>query len=206
MKIDIMARFRASVLFSHDAEENTIAITLSAAVAKKADLRGANLGSANLRGADLYGADLRGADLGSANLRGADLRGADLRGANLYGADLRGADLGSANLGSANLRGADLYGADLYGADLYGADLYGADLYGATGNMRELKSLQCEKWPVSYTATHMQIGCQMHPLDDWWAFDDARIVQMDIGALKFWRKWKPILQTIIEVSPATAPE
>ncbi|SPL81292.1 hypothetical protein [Yersinia phage fEV-1] len=51
----------------------------------------------------------------------------------------------------------------------------------------------------------MQIGCQRHKLEDWWSFDDARIIEMDgKTALKWWRTWKPILQQIIATSPATA--
>ena len=138
MKIEIKSRFSLEVLFSHECEDNSVAITLAAAINAKTDLRGADLYGANLygaktdlRGANLYGADLRGADLGDANLYGADLRGADLRGANLYGANLRGADLRGANLYGANLGDANLYGANLYGADLRGANLRGADLRGA---------------------------------------------------------------------------
>ena len=93
MKIEIKSRFSLEVLFSHECEDNSVAITLAAA----------NLGDANLRGADLGDADL-----GDANLHGANLGDADLRAANLYGADLRGADLRGADLGGANLRGADL--------------------------------------------------------------------------------------------------
>ena len=113
MKIEIKSRFSLEVLFSHECEDNSVAVTLVAAINAKANLRsadlyGADLRSANLYGANLYGADLRGADLGDADLRGADLGDADLRAANLYGANLRGADLRGADLGGANLRGADL--------------------------------------------------------------------------------------------------
>ncbi len=113
MKIEIKSRFSLEVLFSHDCEDNSFAITLAAAINAKT----------NLYGADLRGADLRGANLYGANLYGADLYGADLYGANLYGADLYGADLGDADLGDADLYGADLRSADLRGANLYGADL-----------------------------------------------------------------------------------
>ena len=43
MKIEIKSRFSLEVLFSHECEDNSVAITLAAA----------NLGDANLRGADL---------------------------------------------------------------------------------------------------------------------------------------------------------
>ncbi|CUJ41987.1 Type III effector pipB2 [Achromobacter xylosoxidans] len=183
-----------------------------------ANLRGAYLGGANLRGANLRGAYLggaylRGANLGDANLRGANLRGANLRGANLRGAYLggaylRGANLGDANLGDANLRGANLGDAYLGGAYLRGANLRGAylgevrSIWGASGNLREIKAIQCDTWPVTYTATHMQIGCQFHDLERWWSFTDEQIARMDTSALEWWKKWKPVLHTIITMSPA----
>ena len=88
MKLSILSRFNSSLLFEYESEENSLKITLQAAIKSSANLRGANLRGAYLCGADLEGADLRGADL-----RGASLYGADLRGVNLYGANLRGANL-----------------------------------------------------------------------------------------------------------------
>ena len=73
MKIEIKNRFSLEVIFSHDCEDNNIAITVAAAVAAKTNLRHT---------------DLKGADLRHANLKGANLEGADLKGANLEGADL----------------------------------------------------------------------------------------------------------------------
>ena len=83
MKTEIKHRFSGEVLFAHEAESNTLVVTLQAA-----NLDGANLDGANLRGANLAGANLDGANLDGANLDGADLRGANLRGADLRGADL----------------------------------------------------------------------------------------------------------------------
>ncbi|MGR1218539.1 pentapeptide repeat-containing protein [Metapseudomonas otitidis] len=148
--------------------------------------------------ADLRGADLRSADLRYANLRGANLSGANLRYANLRDADLRDADLRYANLSSANLSGANLSGADLSGADLRDA----RSLWGVIGNLSEIKSVQCDLWPVTYTAEHMQIGCQLHLLSEWWAFGDEEISRMDSEALEWWKVWKPILKKIIKASPA----
>ena len=143
--------------------------------------------AANLSDADLSDADLRYANLSDANLSDADLSGANLSGANLSGANLSDANLSDANLSDADLR--------------Y-ANLSDADLSGASGNMHEVKAIQCERWAVTYSADTMWIGCQAHLLVDWWAFDDRTINAMDVGALKWWRKWKPILQAIIEASPA----
>ena len=66
MKIEIKSRFSLEILFSHECENNSVAITLAAAINAKANLYGANLYAANLRSANLYGANLGDADLGDA--------------------------------------------------------------------------------------------------------------------------------------------
>ena len=152
------------------------------------------------------------ANLTRANLYGANLYGVNLSRANLYGANLEGANLTHANLDCANLDGANLYSAILNGANLTRAKLTHANLDcanldGASGNLNNLKSVFCDTYPVTYTAEVMQIGCQCHKLEDWWSFDDARIIKMEgKTALKWWRTWKPILQQIIATSPANATE
>jgi hypothetical protein len=128
MKIEILNRFNNSIIFSHDVGNNTVKLTVLAAIASNANLRVADLSGADLRVADLSGADLRGVDLRGANLRGADLSGADLSGANLSEANLREANLSGANLSGANLSESDLREANLRGADLRGADLSWAKL------------------------------------------------------------------------------
>ena len=161
-------------------------------------LRGEDIGvCANLRGVNL-----RGANLDYANLRGADLRGAYLRGAYLRGANLRGADLRGAYLGGANLEDADLRDADLSHANLKGADLRSVKLWNTIGNKEQIKSLQLETYNITYASDTLQIGCQQYDIDEWWGFDDDTISAMDNGALEWWKKWKPVLQQIIEMSPA----
>jgi uncharacterized protein YjbI with pentapeptide repeats len=117
------------------------------------------------------GADLRCADLSDADLSDADLRGADLRGADLSGADLSGADLRSANL-----RGADLRGADLRGADLRGEKLAIAPI-----------SILNLTWDILISEQYLKIGCERHKHDEWKAFGDAQIKQMESRAEDFWR-------------------
>jgi len=63
MKIEIKSRFSGNVLFSFERKNNSIRITLEAALKAKVNLYGANLYGADLRDANLYGADLRGAYL-----------------------------------------------------------------------------------------------------------------------------------------------
>ena len=75
MKININKRNTGAIIFSRDAEGNTLKVTIEKAVSVSADLRGAYL-----RGADLRNADLRGANLDGAYLSGADLDGKTLVG------------------------------------------------------------------------------------------------------------------------------
>ena len=150
----------------------------------------ANLSGANLIGAILSGANLIGAILSDAILSGANLSGAILSDADLSGANLRGADLSDANLSCANLSC----------ADLSGANLRGAIMWSTIGNGRELKSIHCGTYDIAFTRDVMQIGCKRFLVADWFSFDDKAIASMDVGALDFWRVWKPILQQIVEAS------
>ena len=135
------------------------------------------------------------ADLSNAGLRNANLRNANLRNANLRGANLRYADLSGANL-----RYADLRGADLSGTDLSGANLHAADLRWCIGNMREIKSAQFDTYEVTWSKDSLAIGYQQHLIKEWWQFDDATIAKMGGDMQLWWKKWKLVLQQIIEMS------
>jgi hypothetical protein len=71
--------------------------------------------------------------------------------------------------------------------------------------MREIKSLQIERYPITYTCDRLQIGCENHSINEWMQFDNARIAKMDKGALEWWGKWRSVLFQIIEMSPADKP-
>ena len=88
MKIEITSRLDASVLFALDVENNSIRVTLEAAVKAGADLTRAYLTRADLTGANLDRAYLDGADPTGADLTRADLTRAYLTGANLAGANV----------------------------------------------------------------------------------------------------------------------
>ena len=116
MKTIEIKNINGVVLFSHTAEDNTITLTVEAAVSC---------------GVSLANANLAGAYLADANLSWANLAGAYLADANLSWADLSWADLADANLKDANLKGAILKGAILEGANLERVILDMAYLVGA---------------------------------------------------------------------------
>ena len=135
------------------------------------------------------------ANLSNAGLRYANLRAADLSEANLSEANLRYADLSEANLSEA-----DLSYANLRAADLRGANLRAADLRWCIGNMREIKSTQFDTYDVTWTKDALAIGYQQHLIKEWWQFDDATITKMDGDMMLWWKKWKLVLQQIVEMS------
>ena len=190
MRYDVTNRFTGAVQFTADidcADSDRASVKLGFAViwAVKTD--------ANLSDANLSGAYLNGADLSDANLSGA----------NLSGANLSGAYLSDANLNGANLSGAYLRCAYLNGADLHGADLHGADLSGVHGINDYAKCIQIDTYPITYTAEIIQIGCQRHTHQEWAAFTDTQIRQMDGSkAIAWWRKYKDWLFQTIEMCPA----
>ena len=136
----------------------------------------------------------------NANLRYTNLRGANLGYADLSSADLRYADLSYANLGSVDLSYANLSGANLRYTNLRGADLSGANLRWCIGNMREIKSAQFDTYEVTWSKDSLAIGYQQHLIKEWWQFDDATITKMDGDMLLWWKKWKLVLQQIVEMS------
>lgn len=131
---------------------------------------------------------------------------ANLSGANLSGYDLIDANMRGTNMIDADMRGAYLIDADLSDADLRGADLSDADIL-CVGNMREIKTLQFEKWAIGYTHDTLQIGCQRHSIDKWrkWNTDAGRkwIAQMDKEATSWSDKYLDLVLSIIDASPAT---
>lgn len=184
---------------------------LRGAILSDTDLRGvdlsnANLSNANLIDANLRGTLLRGAVLSYANLCDAVLSYANLSDANLIGANLRGANLSGASLRDADLRGANLSYANLIDVDLSNANLRGVDLNNCTGNRKQICSIFIsDVYPITYTSCCIQIGCQKHKIEDWWAFSDEKILEMDgRRALHFWRQHKETIKAIIEKCPAKA--
>lgn len=99
-----------------------------------------------------------------------------------------------ADLSGANLSGADLYGANLYGANLFGANLYGAKWRDGIVIHRAPLFVGGLAYRVIILDQHIQIGCELHAVAEWEAFDDRRIAAMDgVRAARFWTAHKAAL-------------
>lgn len=129
----------------------------------------------------------------------ANLSDVDLRGVNLSHANLQCTNLSYTNLSHANLSYTNLSHANLQCANLSYANLMGVH-----GERRRIKSIFIsDVYPVTYTDNVLQIGGERHYINEWWGFDDQRIIHMDNKtALPWWRKYKDMIRQIIEHSPA----
>ena len=136
------------------------------------------------------------------DLSHADLSHADLSKANLSKANLSHAYLFDAYLFKTNLTKANLTKTNLFRAYLFRADLTNANLFNTIGNMKEIKSMQLEKYSIVHTHDRLQIGCENHSIADWFKFSDSEIFKMDEGALEWWKKWRDHIKLTIEMSPA----
>jgi len=150
--IQIKNRWNGSVLFSHEAEENSMKITLSMAIKARANLSGSDLSDSNLSGSDLSdsnlsGSNLSGSDLSDSNLSGSDLSGSNLSDSNLSDSNLSGSDLSGSNLSDSNLRGSNLSDSDLRGSNLSGSDLRDSNLRGS-----DLTPIRDDIWAVLSSA------------------------------------------------------
>ena len=127
-------------------------------------------------------------------------------------ADLSGADLSYENLSYRDLSDADLSRAILFYANLSYADLSRADLSyarlsGVVGNMREIRSMHIDTWPVAWIMSPegvatVQIGCQRHTLAEWAEFSDKKIISMHSRALDWWRANRDFVLSTVERYPA----
>ena len=96
MKIDILNRWSAKVIFTAEIPDDTPAQFRVRAAVELAVSQRASLSGSNLRGSDLSGSNLRGSNLRGSDLRDSNLRGSNLSGCDLSGSDLRGCDLSAA--------------------------------------------------------------------------------------------------------------
>ncbi len=146
---------------------------------------------------------LHGTKFVSAGLRSADFTGAEGAYTDFSGADMALASFREARLTLPRFVGADMGGTNLTDATFLSPDFTGADLRWVVGDSRFVQSLQCgDRWAISYTHDTLNIGCQSHAIEQWWAFDDEAINAMDRNAWVWWQVWKPLLQQIIAASPA----
>ena len=114
-------------------------------------------------------------------------------------AKLEGANLKGANLEGAYLRDAYLRDANLKGAYLKDANLKGAYLEGATGNNREIKTLQLGTYIVNFTSEMLYVGCKSMLIEDLDSITGRILENMDgQDAVDWWAKWGEIIKMILE--------
>ena len=86
------------------------------------------------------------------------------------------------------------------GADLCAANLCGARINNAIGDGKEIKTLVGLRWHISFTQTHMAIGCEQHTIAAWRKFGSKRIVAMNEYAPGFWKANKKLIFSFIKAA------
>jgi uncharacterized protein YjbI with pentapeptide repeats len=153
----------------------------------------------DLSNSDLCNANLSNYDLSNSNLSNSYLCGADFSNSNISNSDFNNSNLSNSYFSNANLSNSNLRNAILINAILSNANLSNANIL-ALGNMKELRTMQLDKYTIGFTKDTLQISCKRHSLDEWKSFDDKAIARMDDGALEWWNKWKEFIFQAIELS------
>ena len=60
------------------------------------------------------------------------------------------------------------------------------------------QTLRTKKYHITISDTHVQIDCKCYTFGEWENFDNDTISEMDDGALKWWKMYKPIIFSIIK--------
>jgi len=162
------------------------------------DLSGANLSHSNLTGAQFEGANLTGT-----KFIGCRLEATNFFGANLTSATISGCHCTNAVFSTANLSQAILSQSGFRGADLSNANLTEVTIDSTTGNMAEIKSLAIAGYPVAYTAKILQVSCIQAPLPWGTTATSEEVELIHPNAGEFWSVWGDIINSILDLSPAT---
>lgn len=72
----------------------------------------------------------------------------------------------------------------------------------ACGDIKKLgdvRNITGERYNITILPNHIKIGCQLYTKEEWFNFEDHEILEMDgKEGLKWWKKWKPLLQGMSE--------
>lgn len=60
------------------------------------------------------------------------------------------------------------------------------------------QTLRTNKYHITISDSHIQIGCKNYTFEEWENFDDETISKMDTEALEWWKMYKPIIFSIIK--------
>lgn len=139
-------------------------------------------------------------DFQESNLQGCTFYGAEIANCDFSQCDLTACDFSFAYLRDCDFTEAILTGAKFEEARLINCDFTDAKIEHIYGNGGDIKSLQCSQWNVTIMEGYMAIGCKTYKQEEWWNFTDEEIDVLDTFALEWWKEWKSILRSIVDVT------
>lgn len=136
-------------------------------------------------------------EVGMSNVSALDASfcGADLTRAQLFKTGFTRADFDGANLRDVSAKWCEFNQAKC----MHKASIATAEFIDCVGDGWALKTISGLRWLVTIWADKMSIGCQSHSIDDWFAFSDDDIEEMDGYALEWWRKHKEFVRQFTQL-------
>ena len=167
---------------------------------------------AELYDQDLVNLEVEGKDLRMVNFQRSILLGSKFKGSDLSMASFSGCFMANSDLSQCNLALANLSHANLFQVNLDNTNLTGVRLQGTVGNMKQVKSMHLETYPVTYTKDIISVGCWQMPIYVWSCMNNDKLweyIPPDVRAhfvkdfdFDWWDKWKETIFKIIDMSPA----
>lgn len=168
------------------------------------DLSSRNLSEVNLTNAVFIRCKLSLSNFTKSTLEGTLFSACDCKKSIFFKTNLNGAKfeyciLKFCSFNKASLENSSLIYSDLRGTSLKDVDLDTVNFRCVVGNSKEIKSLQIHNYQISYSKNILNIGCESHPIQDWIDFSDRQINRMDAHALTFWKQYKDIILTLVQL-------
>ena len=169
-----------------------------AIVAKDGAILGGNIWGGTIEGGTILdGTILDGTILGG-TIRGGNIWGGTIRGGTILGGNIWGGNIWGGTIDGGNIRGGTILGGTILGGNIWGGNIRGGTIRGGTidgGTIRDGTTTSKDPifisglpYSVTVTDAHILIGCALHTIAEWRAFNDRRILEMDgKDVLDFWR-------------------
>jgi hypothetical protein len=80
-------------------------------------------------------------------------------------------------------------------SSVYNSRVYNSSVDNSSVSIDTL-SISGTTWMITYTDTHIKIGCRNHTYAEWENFTDREISKMDNNALEWWNEWKGLVLSL----------
>jgi len=196
--MDQGASIGCALIWAIDNSKRICGSDMTGIVIEDQDLSGRNFSCCNLSGCSFINCNLSGCKFDRAIATNGYFSKCNLDGATFVGANLQ-----FTRLESCSTSGLSLKYCNIHKTDFSGSRLDECDIYGTHGVCDYIKNIQIDTYPVSYTYSRVQFGCENLSIGKIKDIDTKKLLELDgRNALRFWRKNKIIINSIVDEYPA----